>query len=176
MAAQDGPTVGYQLGERADLLGRTEQRFADGLAMLVDQLGRTLRAIGDAQVVRGETEMAKALVDRLSTEIHERFDTSSTRDLVPGEQAQEDCGDGRDPRAPTRTSPGTRAKPGSQHRMLIYSSDPRNVPDRDASSQAAWSTQTTCPPNRIKPLLCDQLRASLGGIEVGSRILCRSGW
>jgi hypothetical protein len=36
-------------------------------AMLVDQLGRTLRAISDAHVARGETETAKALVDRLSS-------------------------------------------------------------------------------------------------------------
>ncbi len=40
--------------------------------------------------------MAKALVDRLSaeltelTELHQRFETSSTRDLVPGERTQED--------------------------------------------------------------------------------------
>ena len=62
-------------------------------AMLVDQPGRTLRAIGDAHVLRGETEMAKALVDRLSAELtglHQRFETSSTRELVPGERTQED--------------------------------------------------------------------------------------
>jgi hypothetical protein len=35
-------------------------------AMLVDQLGRTLRAIGDAHGARREVEMAKVLVDRLS--------------------------------------------------------------------------------------------------------------
>src|ERR1035437_9184 len=40
----------------------------------------------------------------------------------------------------------------------------------------ATRSSATGTPNRIKPLLCDQLRASLGGIEVGSRILCRSGW
>jgi hypothetical protein len=37
--------------------------------------------------------MAKALVDRLSaelTELHQRFETSSTRELVPGERTQED--------------------------------------------------------------------------------------
>jgi len=62
-------------------------------AMLVDQLGRTLRAIGDAHAARGESQMAKALGERLSAEIlelHERFETSSTQELVSGEQTQED--------------------------------------------------------------------------------------
>jgi hypothetical protein len=62
-------------------------------AMLVGQPGRSLRAIGDAHVLRGETEMAKALVDRQSaelTELQQRFETSSTRELVPGERTQED--------------------------------------------------------------------------------------
>ena len=69
-------------------------------AMLIDQLGRTLRAIGDAHAARGETEMAKVLVDGLSAEIaalHERFETNSTQELVPGERTHEvrsRCGDG----------------------------------------------------------------------------------
>jgi hypothetical protein len=62
-------------------------------AMLVDQLARTLRVIGDAHAVRGETQIAKALVDRLSTELiglHERFETTSARALVPAEHIFED--------------------------------------------------------------------------------------
>jgi hypothetical protein len=62
-------------------------------AMLVDQMGRTLRAIGDAHAVRGESQMAQALGERLSDEIlelHERFETSSTQHLIPGEQMQDD--------------------------------------------------------------------------------------
>jgi hypothetical protein len=62
-------------------------------AMLVDQLGRTLRAISDAHVARGETETAKALVDRLSGELgelHHRFETSAAKDLVPTERTEED--------------------------------------------------------------------------------------
>jgi hypothetical protein len=62
-------------------------------AMLVDQLGRTLRAIGDAHGARGEAEMAKVLVGDLSMELevlHDRFETSSTRELVPGERTYED--------------------------------------------------------------------------------------
>src|ERR1019366_6634310 len=46
-------------------------------AMLIDQLGRTLRAIGDAHVARGETETAKALLHIVSQELpllHERFE------------------------------------------------------------------------------------------------------
>jgi hypothetical protein len=61
--------------------------------MLIDQLGRTLRAIGDAHGVRGETKMAKVLVDGLSAEIaalHDQFETSSTRDLVRGERGPKD--------------------------------------------------------------------------------------
>ena len=49
--------------------------------MLLDQLGRTLRAISAAHAVRGEAEMAKALVGSLSKELevlHDRFETSST--------------------------------------------------------------------------------------------------
>jgi hypothetical protein len=59
-------------------------------AMLIDQMGRTLRAIGDAHAVRGEVNTAKVLVDTLSAEIaalHDRFETSSVRELVPGERA-----------------------------------------------------------------------------------------
>jgi hypothetical protein len=62
-------------------------------AMLLSQMGRTLDAIGDAHAVRGESQMAKALGERLSAEIlelHGRFETSSTQDLIPGEQTQED--------------------------------------------------------------------------------------
>ncbi len=62
-------------------------------AMLVDQLSRTLRVIADAHAVRGETTIAKALVDRLSselTELHKRFETTSARDLVAGERTFED--------------------------------------------------------------------------------------
>ena len=77
----------------ARIAGRTFYDSPMAWAMLVDQPGRTLRAIGDAHVLRGETEMAKALVDRLSaelTELQQRFETSSTRELVPGEWTQED--------------------------------------------------------------------------------------
>ena len=62
-------------------------------AMLIDQLGRTLRAIGDAHEARGEVEMAKALGGRLSDEmreLHDRFETSTSRQLVPGEMLYED--------------------------------------------------------------------------------------
>jgi len=62
-------------------------------AMLIDQLGRTLRAIGDAHEVRGEVEMAMALGGRLSDELrelHDRFGTSTSRQLVPGEKLYED--------------------------------------------------------------------------------------
>jgi Relaxase/Mobilisation nuclease domain len=62
-------------------------------AMLIDQLGRTLRAIGDAHGARGEVEMAKVLVGDLSKELevlHDRFEASSTRELVPGERTYED--------------------------------------------------------------------------------------
>jgi len=62
-------------------------------AMLVEQLGRALRAIGDAHAVRGETEMAKALVGDLFAELevlHNRFETSSTRELAPDVQTCEE--------------------------------------------------------------------------------------
>jgi hypothetical protein len=58
-------------------------------AMLIDQLGRTLRTIGDAHVARGETATARALVDNVSREIellHDRFKTSSPHELLPDEQ------------------------------------------------------------------------------------------
>jgi hypothetical protein len=58
-------------------------------AMLIDQLGRTLRAIGEAHVVRGEKNTARALVDKLSRELevlHDRFETSSPRELLPDER------------------------------------------------------------------------------------------
>jgi hypothetical protein len=62
-------------------------------ASLVDQLGRTLRAIGDAHIARGEAETAKALGGRLSNELnelHDRFKTSTSEELVPGEQIHVD--------------------------------------------------------------------------------------
>ena len=58
-------------------------------AMLIDQLGRTLRTISEAHVARGETETARGLVDDLSRnleELHDRFETSSPQELVPGER------------------------------------------------------------------------------------------
>jgi hypothetical protein len=58
-------------------------------AMLIDQLGRTLRTISEAHVARGETETAKSLVDGLSREIevlHGRFKASSPHELVPDER------------------------------------------------------------------------------------------
>jgi hypothetical protein len=58
-------------------------------AMLIDQLGRTLRTIGDAHVARGETETARALVENLSREfevLHDRFESSSPHELIPGER------------------------------------------------------------------------------------------
>ena len=58
-------------------------------ARLFDQLGRTLRTIGEAHVARGETETARALVDNLSRELdvlHDRFETSSPHELIPGER------------------------------------------------------------------------------------------
>ena len=61
-------------------------------AMLINQLGRALRTIGDAHAARGETEMAKLLVDTLSADIaslHDRFETNSIQELVPGERAHE---------------------------------------------------------------------------------------
>jgi hypothetical protein len=73
-------------------------------AMLIDQPGRTLRAIGDAHGARGETEMAKVLVDGLSVEIaalHKQFETSSTQELVLGERTYEvrfDAAIGKNPR------------------------------------------------------------------------------
>ena len=62
-------------------------------ASLVDQLGRTLRAIGDAHHARGEAEMAKTLCGRLSdelNELHDRVTTSTSEELVPGEQIHVD--------------------------------------------------------------------------------------
>jgi hypothetical protein len=58
-------------------------------AALVDQLAKTLRAIGNAHEVRGEVEAARALVDNLSRELevlHDRFETSSPHELIPGER------------------------------------------------------------------------------------------
>ena len=58
-------------------------------AMLIDQLGRTLRTIGDAHVVRGETDTARALLAKFSREfelLHDRFEKSSPRELLPDER------------------------------------------------------------------------------------------
>ena len=57
--------------------------------MLLDQLGRTLRAISAAHVARGETEMAIALVEHLESELvalHEQFGRSGVERLVPDVQ------------------------------------------------------------------------------------------
>src|ERR1017187_2858631 len=54
--------------------------------MLLDQLGRTLRAISAAHVARGETEMAIALVDRLEGELvalHDQFARSRDEGPAP---------------------------------------------------------------------------------------------
>jgi hypothetical protein len=62
-------------------------------AMVVDQLARTLSVIADADAARGETQIAKALVEHLSSELtepHKRFETTSARELVPGEGTLED--------------------------------------------------------------------------------------
>jgi hypothetical protein len=61
-------------------------------AMLIDQMGRTLRAIGDAHAARGESNSAKVLVDTLSAEIaslHDRFETNSIQELAPGERVHD---------------------------------------------------------------------------------------
>jgi len=61
-------------------------------AALIDQMGRTLRAIADAHAARGELNTAKVLVATLSSEIatlHDRFETNSIQVLVPGERTHE---------------------------------------------------------------------------------------
>ena len=61
-------------------------------AALIDQMGRTLRAIADAHAARGEFDTAKVLVDTLSAEIatlHNRFETNSVQELVPGERTHD---------------------------------------------------------------------------------------
>ena len=61
-------------------------------AMLVRQLGATLDTIGAAHVARGEAALAKALAGQLRVELeelHDRFETSPTRELVPDEQTFE---------------------------------------------------------------------------------------
>jgi len=60
--------------------------------MLLEQMGRTLRAIADAHAARGELNTAKVLVDTLSTQIaalHDRFETNSIQELAPGERVHE---------------------------------------------------------------------------------------
>ena len=62
-------------------------------AMLLDQLGRTMRAIRDAHAIRGEAKIAEALVGSLSVELevlHDRFEMSSPRELVPEDQIFEE--------------------------------------------------------------------------------------
>ena len=62
-------------------------------AMLIDQLGRTLRTIGDAHIARGESDTARALVGNLSRELevlHDRFETSSPHELLPDERIADD--------------------------------------------------------------------------------------
>jgi hypothetical protein len=54
-------------------------------AMLIDQLGRTVRAIDAARNARGEAQMSKGLVDDLSHDLrglHDRFQTISLRELA----------------------------------------------------------------------------------------------
>jgi hypothetical protein len=61
-------------------------------AALIDQMGRTLRAIADAHAARGEFNAAKLLVDTLSAEIatmHNRFETNSVQELVPHERTHD---------------------------------------------------------------------------------------
>jgi hypothetical protein len=61
-------------------------------AMMVDQLGRTLRAIGDAHAARGEAEAAKALVERVCGDLdalHDRFEAGSLRELISAERSPE---------------------------------------------------------------------------------------
>ena len=62
-------------------------------AMLVDQLGRTLRAISDVHLARGEAEMAKAVVAGIEAgigELHDhvlsRPETSSEREVEPDQE------------------------------------------------------------------------------------------
>jgi hypothetical protein len=61
-------------------------------AALIDQMGRTLRALADAHAARGELITAKVLVDTLSVEIatmHNRFETNSVQELVPVERTHD---------------------------------------------------------------------------------------
>jgi len=54
--------------------------------MLLDQLGRTLRAISAAHVARGETEVAIALVEHLESELvalHDQFGRSRDERSAP---------------------------------------------------------------------------------------------
>jgi hypothetical protein len=61
-------------------------------AMLVDQLGRTLRAIGDVHGACGEAEMAKVLVGDLSKEyekLHDQLEPKMKWDVVLGKLVDE---------------------------------------------------------------------------------------
>ena len=61
-------------------------------AMLINQMGKALRAIGEAHAARGEFNTAKVLVDTLWAEIavlHERIETNSMQELAPGERTHE---------------------------------------------------------------------------------------
>jgi hypothetical protein len=61
-------------------------------AMLINQLGRTLRVIADAHAARGELTTAQVLVDTLSAEtaaLHDLFETESIQGLAPGERVHE---------------------------------------------------------------------------------------
>ena len=61
-------------------------------AMLIDQLGRTLRAIDGARIARGEAQTSKGLVDDLSHSLkalHDRFKMSSPSELMPDERIAE---------------------------------------------------------------------------------------
>jgi len=57
-------------------------------AMLIDQLGRTLRAINNAHIARRKTQTSKEVVDELLHDLealHDRFKTSSPNELLPDE-------------------------------------------------------------------------------------------
>jgi hypothetical protein len=62
-------------------------------AMLLYQLGRTLKLIGETHAARGEAEMAKVMVGHLSGELktlHDQFAMTLNRQPSPGTQAREE--------------------------------------------------------------------------------------